>query len=109
MAEAYDYVMLELGYRDGGLTEEKARTSAQAYRLAHARYPAAKFGLFIAGYDDDPRELWEIPEVAAHVRCWAALAGLTDVASAIAGGIENNKDCASVWLLHQCGVFEEAA
>jgi hypothetical protein len=24
----------------------------------------------IDGYDDDPRPLWEIPEVMAYLRCW---------------------------------------
>jgi hypothetical protein len=26
------------------------------------------------GYDDDPRELWDIPDVAAYIRLWARLA-----------------------------------
>jgi hypothetical protein len=37
----------------------------------------------IAGYDQDPRELWEIVEVRRFVRRWARFVGLTDPATAM--------------------------
>src|SRR4051812_9626305 len=39
--------------------------------------------LVVDGYDDDPRELWAIPEVAAFVRRWAERVGITSYAKAI--------------------------
>jgi hypothetical protein len=33
-----------------------------------ARRNQGKFELFVSGYDDDPRELWEIPEVVAWMK-----------------------------------------
>jgi hypothetical protein len=40
----------------------------------------------IAGYDDDPREIWEFPEVCRYVRQWAKATGL------------DNPDVADLWL-----------
>jgi hypothetical protein len=32
------------------------------FALAQKRYPEAEFALVIGGFDDDPREVWDIPE-----------------------------------------------
>jgi hypothetical protein len=37
----------------------------RAFRQAVAVYPRAKIALTVGGWDDDPRPVWEIPEVAA--------------------------------------------
>jgi hypothetical protein len=50
-----------------------------------ARYPKALFLLTFAGYDDDPRELHELPEVCAYARTWAELAGMDNEAAAESG------------------------
>jgi hypothetical protein len=31
----------------------------------------------MSGWDTDPRELWEIPEAAAYIRCWVEIARIT--------------------------------
>lgn len=33
------------------------------------------------GYDDDPRELWPVPEVARFIRLWAFATGLCEALS----------------------------
>jgi hypothetical protein len=67
-----------IGTRDA-LTKAEAAYCATMWREATARYPKATFNICVLGYDADPRELWEIPEVRRHVRHWARLAGLDDL------------------------------
>ena len=57
----------------------------------------------IAGYDDDPRELWTIPEVRDYVVRWARFAGFDSLAAA--QGSPLNDD--SVGVLAACGAFPE--
>ena len=47
-----------------------------AWRETSMRFPNSGFYLQIAGYDNDPREPWEFPEVARYVRRFARTAGL---------------------------------
>jgi hypothetical protein len=68
----------------------------------------------LTGYDQDPREVWEIPEAARYVRWWAAYAGMDDfeVADSLIGSKSpNSKDpllCgAGVSFLAACGAFGE--
>jgi hypothetical protein len=62
----------------GLLTEETARQAAQATLLALEVYPRAKVTWWVPGYEDDPRALWEIPEVAEQIRRCARFAGWVD-------------------------------
>ena len=48
----------------------------RSWRTITAENPKAKFVLQVGGFDDDPRELWEFPEVCAYVQRWANLVGL---------------------------------
>jgi hypothetical protein len=66
----------------GELTEVQAHEAAEGWRRATRRYPKALFYLVFAGYDDDPRELHEFPEVCAYAQEWAKLVGLDDEAAA---------------------------
>ena len=72
------FVPMSIGMR-GDLTDADAEKAADMWRKATARYPKALYNLMIHGYDDDPRELWEFPEVCAYVRKWAELVGLDDI------------------------------
>lgn len=60
-----DVIISELGER-GGLTLAHARDMALKFTLVwmHTRADATHI-LSVSGYDDDPREVWDIPEVKA--------------------------------------------
>jgi hypothetical protein len=66
-----------IGTRDA-LTKRDADAAAQAFRELRRRHPQALIALSILGYDQDPRELWEFPEVCRYVRRFARSAGLSD-------------------------------
>ncbi len=64
-----------IGGRDN-LTDEQARTSAADFCQALDLLPLSQHAIAVAGYDDDPRELWDVPEARAFVRQfvgWVAL------------------------------------
>jgi hypothetical protein len=71
-----------VGHR-GELAMEDAKRAAEHWRAATARYPKAIFQIVFLGYDEDPREIWEFPEVRRHLRRWARLTGLNDGAAAV--------------------------
>jgi hypothetical protein len=110
-----------VGTRDN-LTKAAARHCAAMWREAAQRYPKAIFVLNIPGYDDDPRELWEFPEVRRYVRWWARFAGVNDLETAdpFFGdgllqriGVDPQSPLASnltagMGFLAACGVFGEA-
>ena len=67
---------LVIGCR-GDLTKHRARSSGEMYRSMRTERPDLFIEVSVAGYDDDPRELPRIPEVARFVRWWAREAGIT--------------------------------
>jgi hypothetical protein len=69
-------VEMTIGAR-GSLTRSFAKAAAKAWRETIKRHPKAMFGINIAGYDNDPRELVDFPEVRKYVRRWAELAGVS--------------------------------
>lgn len=68
-------VHLTIGTR-GDMTRQAAMDAAEAWRTARKRFPNAALTISIAGYDNDPRELWEIPDVCRYVCRWACGAGI---------------------------------
>jgi hypothetical protein len=104
-----------IGTRDE-LTKAAAACYAARWREATARYPKAVFYLQLLGYDTDPRELWEFPEVRRYVRRWARLAGLSELETAnfwigncegrLASPLTDPR-VGTVGLLTLCGVFGE--
>jgi hypothetical protein len=65
------------------------------------RHPKASFQISIAGYDDDPRELCDFPEVREYVCRWAKCAGINfETLSTLPFA-----DKGSVAFLAACGVF----
>jgi hypothetical protein len=87
------------------------------WRHMAARYPKAIFYLHLLGYDQDPREIWEIVEAARYVRSFARAAGLDDMDAALqffgpdsptmkAGEASGDvKLCGTAGFLAACGVF----
>ena len=63
----------------GSLTKTEARKGGAMWRDAIARYPKAIFHLQLIGYDQDPREIWEIVDAARYVRQFARAGGLDDI------------------------------
>ncbi len=52
----------------GDLTCARASAAATAIMDARRIYPDATLSLCLNGYDDDPREIWQVPEAKAFVR-----------------------------------------
>jgi hypothetical protein len=71
------FVQLTIGVR-GQLTRRNARDAAKMFREIVRRAPLAPVYPNFLGYDDDPRELWEIEEVRRHVCTWARFAKIRD-------------------------------
>jgi hypothetical protein len=113
-----DTILFQYGKR-GDLTEKAAQKAGDAWRKVIARYPNAVYVLAIPGYDDDPRELWEFPDVCEYVCLWARFAGLDDQQAALAAfsagpfarGVAQESKAAQrligtpMGLLAACGVF----
>jgi hypothetical protein len=95
-------LQLLIGMR-GSLTRSSAREAANAYRRAVAQYPKAVVYVMIAGYDADPREIWEIPEARDHMRYWAQYLGLTHGSDELASALEST----AFGTLAKCGVFQD--
>lgn len=69
------FVPLEIGSR-GDLTAGRAQAAATFFKQIEERVGPGCIYAHLAGYDSDPRALWDIPEAADYVRLWAHLAGL---------------------------------
>jgi hypothetical protein len=65
MPAPYDAVIYEAGSR--GALSQPARRAAE-FAAAVRASPAAELSVTIGGYDSDPRELMDIPEVMAFLR-----------------------------------------
>jgi hypothetical protein len=78
MTDEPDTISHCIGTR-GELTRQAAKRAARLWKdmLQHA--PNAEVYLSIAGYDDDPRALWEFDEVRNFVQQFARFAGIDDV------------------------------
>jgi hypothetical protein len=72
--------------------------------------------IMLLGFDEDPREIWDIPEAARYVRWWARFSGMNDLATAERYALDapevgvaslNIQSIAgsNVGLLAACGVF----
>jgi hypothetical protein len=100
----YAAIFIEIGVA-GDLTERAAARAAVAFRLARACSPAASVHFTIGGYDDDPREIFEIPEVREYIRRWARLADVADVSAAMAVPWDQGM----LYILAKSGVFPDDA
>lgn len=73
---SYDAILCELGDKLH-LSEAEAHKAGRDLlnMMLNSEGPVS---LMIGGYDDDPRSLWEIPEVAQYLRWAVAAAHLQD-------------------------------
>jgi hypothetical protein len=111
-ADAYDetvpvdgdgtMIAFTIGMR-GALASREARIAAKAWRKMAAKYPKSIIVLQIAGYDDDPREVWQIEEARDYYKRWARFAGLTSSTAAQATPLHD----VSFGVLAICGAFSD--
>lgn len=99
----FDAIFMEIGSK-GNFSTLDRKKAATAFRLARVRYPNATVGFMIGGYDDDPREIYDIPEAREYIRLWAIDAGLTDWREAVKVRWEPNY---CIGILQLCGVFAD--
>jgi hypothetical protein len=64
-------LMFIIGSVADGLTEANAKAMAEAVHLISNKNTTAPITLSIHGFDDDPRELWEIPETQYYISIFA--------------------------------------
>ena len=91
-----------IGTRDD-LSPESAEAAAQKWRDIRRQYPNVRVYVSLAGYDDDPREIWEIASAAEYVRQWARFAGIENLEETAAGPLGTT----GAAFLGACGVFGE--
>jgi hypothetical protein len=96
-------ICITIGFR-GDLSKTQAHKAAAKWKEVIAQYPKAIFYPNLLGYDEDPREIWDIADAARYVRRWARYAGINspgDIAVELhlAGGIG---------FLAACGCFGDA-
>jgi hypothetical protein len=75
------FMPITIGVR-GKLTKREARHAAMMWREVTRRYPKGIFMINLLGYNEDPREIWNIPEAARYVRWWARFADMNDLKTA---------------------------
>jgi hypothetical protein len=63
-------VQFTIGSRDD-LTKTAARRMADVWKQMTKEYPNAFYYLQMLGFDDDPRQIWEVADAAHYVRRWA--------------------------------------
>jgi hypothetical protein len=96
--------MMVIGDR-ADLSEPQAITAGKAWRGALQHYPDATFDFSLSGYDDDPREIWGIPEAVRFVQWWAHYAGMDDFETA--RRVFGSDEYMCLGFLAMCGVFGE--
>lgn len=76
MTDDVGYVFVEVGHRQDIHKLDEAERVGTVFALAASHYHDADLAFSIGGYDDDKRELWQIPEVMEYVRQFAKAGGL---------------------------------
>ena len=81
--DAPDLAFMEIGRR-GALTFSDVAKAVDAWKGFRRQWGSQfQTRICIGGYDDDPREIWEIPEAARAVRLFASLIGAVNLDTTI--------------------------
>lgn len=96
----YDEVLCEIGDAEHR-SEADAIAAGEWIAVVAVSQPTALIRLMLGGYDEDPRELWDIPEAAAYIRQVALASGVLDWRSPIVKRFGET----TVLLLAQCGAL----
>lgn len=97
-----DFISFEVGARDD-LSRAAAERTGKQWRELVVHYPKAHFVPHILGYDDDPRALWDFPEVCEYMRAWAKAAGIRRIDDM------PSVDTSTIVFFAACGVFGPVA
>jgi len=103
-------IILSIGRR-GALSKRYADEYAKTWKDILARSPQTVIVIHISGYDEDPREIWEFPDVRKYVRRWARSAGFSNDLDTAARQLGVGEDglrpdlSVTLALLAICGVF----
>jgi hypothetical protein len=65
--EDYTDVFIEIGFK-GFLTGPRALAAINRLYVMLDTMPDTRFCLMVGGFDNDPREVWDIPEVKRYYR-----------------------------------------
>lgn len=95
-------ILFTIGMR-GELTRGAARHAADAWRSMLVEYPTANVCPQIAGFDDDSRELWEIPEARDYICDWARFADLDHSAAVVTSPLDQH----ALAFLAKCGAIAD--
>jgi hypothetical protein len=96
-------LIIEIGIKEVIHDEREARRVGSVVAQAALKYPIAGLVLLIGGYDQDPEELWEKPEVMQYVRWFANASGLDDWRNPLVLRLDQD----SIGLLVLSGSFSE--
>lgn len=66
MTQTYNAAIVQVGGKD--MDDEGVAKSAATILLLRQTIPDAAVTLWVSGYDEDERELWDIPEVCEQVK-----------------------------------------
>jgi hypothetical protein len=72
MTSDTDFAFIEIGYK-GDLTIENATRAAGTIIRMHLEEPQAMITAMIGGFDNDPRELWDIDEPKQYIAAVARI------------------------------------
>jgi hypothetical protein len=100
----FNIIFIEIGGKNH-LSLLNRKEAAAAFRLARVKHPRARIGFTLGGYDDDPREIYDIPEARDYIRQWAHDAGLSRWQDAIKVPWEESLD--NLGVLQLCGTFTD--
>ena len=70
-------IVIECGVR-GSLSDDSLAAMSPAPAMVAAVYPGKPILIGISGYEDDPRSLWEIPEVVVYLKKFAKASGISN-------------------------------
>lgn len=96
----FDHIFSEIGH-NGNLTPRIAEDTAAKWFMVFKIQPEAKHEFMIGGFDQDPRQLWEIPEVCDYVRRFAGAACLLTKKPITQWNLEDASLC---WVALACKV-----
>ena len=95
-------VSLVIGER-GDLNRKAAKRAAKAYFDIVRKHPQIVIAIAVAGYDTDPREVFEIEEARIHFCRWARFIGMRSIHQAVGSPLHKH----SIGVLAKCGAFQD--
>src|SRR5262249_44989829 len=99
--DAETMIAVTVGSRLDLVSLRAAQDGVRTWHEIRTRFPESPIYLSVVGYDDDRREIADIPEAARFFRRWARIAGIRSPEQALA----QNLCEISAAMLAACGAF----